>query len=103
MIWNYTKIVECENENDIKKMIVKDIQKILRDNDFICCYSMVGYYFNNVVEFVYRNLLDNIIKSEKDYKYYLVNEIDLSVRNIKKVRSEFYNLKFLDYLYELKY
>ena len=67
------------NLKDIKKQLKDILKKIFLLNGFKVSESTINKYFNTYINFVSNNLKDNTIKSSNDLKYYIENEMLLTI------------------------
>jgi len=84
------------NFEQIKKQLTKIFIKIFKFNDFVTNEQFINKYFEHSLNMISENLNDNTIKSNKDLKYYIQNEIYLTISNNEFLFNKFFNNQYLN-------
>lgn len=82
---------ELKKESEIKKELKTILKKIFLLNGFKISDKTINKYFTNYINFITFNLKDNTIKSNKNLKYYIENELLLTIENSEYLFKRFFN------------
>ena len=84
------------DEKFVRNLIKKHLKNIFLFNGQEVSEKLIDKYFSNFINFIYNNLNDNVIKSNKDLAFYIHNELQFTIENDEYLFKRFFKNKYFE-------